>query len=936
MYTKRRYNFGFFIIILPLFFISCSGHQLLYSKTQKPAPMEVIVTSCKAPVPLIVRKYLDTTGNTVCQNIPANSFRDASSHFNPGFYKGVLWLDVFFPNTIPQLGSEYVVDFGTESYNLIEVYAPSNGSWVLYGRTGRSLNRAQMSSPSWRQNIPLNEAELETNMVHHIRIRMYSPTATPVNIKITPRRSFDYQTSWFSIICYLLGGFFIIGIFVLFIYGLIFKDKVYLLLSGSSFCLLLSLVEIKGIGPVYIWNAIAPIVRCPNTTFFFANSALILLFTAFLFLIYENKEIVKGKKTLIAMYVIAFTAFICSIIIASTTIVYFIMILSIITNLFLFTILILINKVGRRKDIHFMLTSWIIMFTIVTVRQLFHILRIFYDSKFFMLFDNENFLSLDVVFVFLTVPPLYIMGTRLSRRFVLMQSRLSALSKQTSDMRYDKHFYFTITHELLNLQNVLQNAVNTPFRGDTAEEKETKFLIKKASTRSLDLLNALCLFETGTLIDSKPILLLPFFNGCVNAVEPFATERGNTLSVTGAVSNDCVVYANTNILELIFADFITTVVKYSPHDSRIVIVLSAENDTVICSAKNKAKHTESKNARLLFDIDYPSHYYEDEGTSWGLGFHLIQEAAKLYNGSVDITTLSDGYAFDVKIKLPQASADMTKAPAIIDCSQVSFIREHKDSIKSSHTITDSIFSSDGQTPTIMLVEDNFENGTLITEQLEGHAILTRAINGMEAWNALNTCRMKGTLPDLIICEYDLPILSGAELFRKCKQESTLQDIPFIFLISVTDYRKKQDIIERGAVDCIFKPFTNAELFTRIYSLFTIRSLVHHAVLSRISNMVQVSTAATVSKSEKELPSPKNTVTPKRSTMSLTPTQQTLFASYSLSTREQQIALLISEGKSDKQIADELAISAATVATHNKKLFKKLDVHSRVELMNKVR
>jgi DNA-binding NarL/FixJ family response regulator len=46
--------------------------------------------------------------------------------------------------------------------------------------------------------------------------------------------------------------------------------------------------------------------------------------------------------------------------------------------------------------------------------------------------------------------------------------------------------------------------------------------------------------------------------------------------------------------------------------------------------------------------------------------------------------------------------------------------------------------------------------------------------------------------------------------------------------------------------------------------------------------------------------------------------------------------LIIAGKTDKEIASELFISVGTVASHNKKIFKKLEVHSRVELINKLR
>ncbi len=62
----------------------------------------------------------------------------------------------------------------------------------------------------------------------------------------------------------------------------------------------------------------------------------------------------------------------------------------------------------------------------------------------------------------------------------------------------------------------------------------------------------------------------------------------------------------------------------------------------------------------------------------------------------------------------------------------------------------------------------------------------------------------------------------------------------------------------------------------------------------------------------------------------------VFEKYDFSTREKEIATLIIEGKSDKEIASQLNISPQTVATHNKKIFKKADVHSRVELINKVR
>jgi len=52
-------------------------------------------------------------------------------------------------------------------------------------------------------------------------------------------------------------------------------------------------------------------------------------------------------------------------------------------------------------------------------------------------------------------------------------------------------------------------------------------------------------------------------------------------------------------------------------------------------------------------------------------------------------------------------------------------------------------------------------------------------------------------------------------------------------------------------------------------------------------------------------------------------------------RQAEIARHIMHGKSDKQIARELGISLPTVRTHMTRLFRKLDLNDRVELILRV-
>ena len=55
--------------------------------------------------------------------------------------------------------------------------------------------------------------------------------------------------------------------------------------------------------------------------------------------------------------------------------------------------------------------------------------------------------------------------------------------------------------------------------------------------------------------------------------------------------------------------------------------------------------------------------------------------------------------------------------------------------------------------------------------------------------------------------------------------------------------------------------------------------------------------------------------------------------YGLSAREAEVFVLLAKNKEAKAIADELFISFNTARTHIRKIYGKLDVHSRRELMD---
>jgi DNA-binding CsgD family transcriptional regulator len=62
----------------------------------------------------------------------------------------------------------------------------------------------------------------------------------------------------------------------------------------------------------------------------------------------------------------------------------------------------------------------------------------------------------------------------------------------------------------------------------------------------------------------------------------------------------------------------------------------------------------------------------------------------------------------------------------------------------------------------------------------------------------------------------------------------------------------------------------------------------------------------------------------------------LAESHGVSPREAEVVQLVCQGRTNRQIADELCISLQTVKDHNYRIFRKLGVRNRVQLVNLVR
>ncbi|MDR1972621.1 MAG: response regulator [Treponema sp.] len=70
-------------------------------------------------------------------------------------------------------------------------------------------------------------------------------------------------------------------------------------------------------------------------------------------------------------------------------------------------------------------------------------------------------------------------------------------------------------------------------------------------------------------------------------------------------------------------------------------------------------------------------------------------------------------------------------------------------------------------------------------------------------------------PDLILLDVDMPVMNGYDTLRKLKSRPDTQDLPVIFLTSMSDTSSEIEGLNLGAVDYISKPFSPPLLLKRL-------------------------------------------------------------------------------------------------------------------------
>jgi DNA-binding NarL/FixJ family response regulator len=200
---------------------------------------------------------------------------------------------------------------------------------------------------------------------------------------------------------------------------------------------------------------------------------------------------------------------------------------------------------------------------------------------------------------------------------------------------------------------------------------------------------------------------------------------------------------------------------------------------------------------------------------------------------------------------------------------------------------------------IVIVDDQvlFREGlrTLLSVQPE-FEVVAEAGNGVEAIQLVSDLQ-----PDIVLMDLRMPVMDGATATRKLHEN--FPDVKVIVLTTFDDDENVFEGLRAGAVGYLLKDVSSTKLYEAIRAAAKGEYFLLPSITAKIVSELKRVSAAPIT--------PKEIVEP-------------------LSGRELEILRLVSNGLSNKQIAEKLVIAEGTVKNHLSNILAKLSAHDRLQ------
>jgi signal transduction histidine kinase/DNA-binding response OmpR family regulator len=389
-----------------------------------------------------------------------------------------------------------------------------------------------------------------------------------------------------------------------------------------------------------------------------------------------------------------------------------------------------------------------------------------------------------------------------NQKIITQRNQIEKFAEQLKVSNEVKINFFTaLSHEFKTPLTLITSAIESIAQNPNKQLKDFAYetnLISKNSGRLLRLINELLDFrklESGSF-RLKPLKtnLYEFIRNIYEDFEAEAIRKSIDLHLE-AGNKEVMVYIDRDMMDKVFFNMLSNAFKFTPKNGQISISMEeAHQDKVAVRFKDSGIGIPKEDFKKIFNP------FRQAGNntkpSSGLGLYITRQFVELHKGNISV---SSHQGAEFKIELLKGKNHLSEYEFSEDTLDIQK-EEPVKSLGSTFIPEELPQSLNENAETILIIEDNADLSYLLKKKLLGdyRVELSDGIDAIE--KALEI------IPDVIICDINLPEKSGFEICKELKSDLRTSHIPTLILTALSDEESCIKALKAGADSYITKPF----------------------------------------------------------------------------------------------------------------------------------
>jgi signal transduction histidine kinase len=410
--------------------------------------------------------------------------------------------------------------------------------------------------------------------------------------------------------------------------------------------------------------------------------------------------------------------------------------------------------------------------------------------------------------------------TKLEADIYMRGQEVSEANRKLREIdRLRTNFFANVSHELRTPLTLILGPVARMLaaagpgdpnrRGLETVERNAKLLLKQVN----DLLD-IAKLEAGQLdLDYAKVDMAQFVRLLAANFEGLAHDHRIALNVHAPET--LLVEMDEEKVERVILNLLSNAFKFTPAAGSIDIAVERDGEGVVLRVADSGPGIPPASRDKVFER---FQQLEDTGKTGGtgLGLSIVKEFVMLHGGGVHVETSAlGGAAFVVRLPLtaPQGAEVAEQRLTAKREPSLVFLAELRD------RMTDTL-PEEKRTPhggLVLIIDDNGDMREHLTGILAPNHRIETAANGFDGLN-----KIKELLPDLVISDVMMPVMTGEEMARRMLDDVSIRDIPLLMLTAKMDDTLKVAMLRDGVRDYLAKPFSADELAAKAARLIAER------------------------------------------------------------------------------------------------------------------